>query len=99
MFLFFSRQNYRNSTHNKNGEIQLFSYRICWFSALKPELLVKIGLVRPLMIRCIQDTTQSLAVQEWSKRINKYPDNDDYRYQRGMELVKDKKFKLALAGP
>jgi len=44
-----------------------------------------------------QDTTQSLAVQEWSKRINKYPDNDDYRYQRGMELVKDKKFKLALA--
>ncbi|MFT5512418.1 MAG: tetratricopeptide (TPR) repeat protein [Bacteroidia bacterium] len=42
------------------------------------------------------DTTQTLAVQEWSKRINKYPDNDNYRYQRGMELVKDRKLKLAL---
>ena len=43
------------------------------------------------------DTTLSLAVQEWSKRIDKYPENVDYRYQRGMELVKSKRFKLALA--
>ncbi|MFT5724752.1 MAG: tetratricopeptide (TPR) repeat protein [Bacteroidia bacterium] len=45
----------------------------------------------------LNDTTVSLAVQEWSKRINKYPDNDDYRYQRGLELSKNRKFKLALS--
>ncbi len=42
------------------------------------------------------DTTLSLAVQEWSKRIAKYPENDEYRYGRGMELAKDKRFTLAI---
>ncbi|MBO6518132.1 MAG: tetratricopeptide repeat protein [Bacteroidia bacterium] len=43
------------------------------------------------------DTTLSLVVQEWSKRVEKYPENDEYRYKRGLELAKDRKLDLALA--
>jgi tetratricopeptide (TPR) repeat protein len=43
------------------------------------------------------DTTLSLVIREWSGRIVQYPKNDDYRYQRGMELAKGKIYTKALA--
>jgi len=42
------------------------------------------------------DTTLSLVVREWSKRINKYPDDPEYYIERSKELVDDKKHALAL---
>lgn len=43
------------------------------------------------------DTTLSLVVREWSKKIAEYPDNDDYYFQRGQELMRDGRLKLSIA--
>ena len=43
------------------------------------------------------DTTLSLVIREWSKRIRQYPENDEYRYKRGLELAEAKRYDLALA--
>jgi len=42
------------------------------------------------------DTTLSLVVREWSKRIEKYPENHEYLIGRSDELSKNSKFDLAL---
>ena len=44
----------------------------------------------------LSDTSMSLVIKEWSKRIAKYPKNDEYRYKRGLELASNRKFKLAI---
>lgn len=43
------------------------------------------------------DTTLSLVVREWSKKIADYPNNDDYYFQRGQELLRDGRLKLSIA--
>jgi tetratricopeptide (TPR) repeat protein len=42
------------------------------------------------------DTTMSLIVREWSKKINEYPDNDEYYLERALALTKDHQYDLAL---
>lgn len=45
----------------------------------------------------IADTTLSLEVREWSKKIQEYPENASYYHQRGQSLLTDRKLKLAVA--
>jgi len=42
------------------------------------------------------DTSLSLVVREWSKRIEKYPDNTEYLLGRANELSADGRYKLAI---
>jgi tetratricopeptide (TPR) repeat protein len=42
------------------------------------------------------DTTLSLITREWSKKINEFPENDEYRKARAFSLVKDGRYQYAL---
>lgn len=42
------------------------------------------------------DTTLSLITREWSKKINEFPKNDEYRKARALSLVKDSRYALAI---
>lgn len=43
-----------------------------------------------------QDTTYSLVVREWSKRLVKYPENTEYRHSRALDLMSDGQYEDAL---
>jgi tetratricopeptide (TPR) repeat protein len=42
------------------------------------------------------DTTLSLITREWSKKINEFPENDEYRQARALSLVKDARYQYAI---
>ena len=46
--------------------------------------------------KILADTTTTLLVQEWTKRIIKYPDDVEARIGRGKDLVDEKKYELAI---
>lgn len=60
-------------------------------------LTFQVGCANSDQSAMIQDTTLSLEVREWSKKIREYPENASYFHQRGKSLLKDRKVKLAIA--
>jgi tetratricopeptide (TPR) repeat protein len=44
----------------------------------------------------LSDSTTSLLVQEWTKRIIKYPNDVEARIGRGKDLIEEKKYELAI---